>query len=364
MDLSSLRHLAKEILAAATLELFPAVQLIGGEVDEVGFHYDFLFPKEIMTLFTERELIHIEDQMIRIVQEARPIKKLEMMRENAATYLQHQKQPLRADAALEEAENIVSLIQIGSFLDLSAGEFPETTKALNAFKLQGFESDGVVRIYGTALDTRDELKKYLKQCKEAAKRDPHILGLKEGYFLPFEGEWIYLARSEPLLNKLKKIWEQEHTQFEKVYFSDLLEPKDVHEQVMETQKWLKIASYSSFEGDYVTLKCQAEQELSTSLISSLHFFEKVFKIFAFEPRVYCVEPKPGWLTRTLREAGVEFLPSIGERPHISYRVPDGYGRERRLSYLEVERKANVLHRSLFYSPKEWVAHMIEMGVEI
>lgn len=340
MDLSSLRHTAKEILALATLELFPGVELLEGSVDEIGFSYSFLLSKEMT--FSERELLHLEDRMIALIQEDRPIKALEMMRENGAHYLEHLKQPHRAQAALKEPLNIITLIEIGSYRDLCPAPFLATTGELKAFKLQGFESEGkVVKIYGTAFFERDELKKFLKKYKEAAKRDPLVIGPKKDFFLPFQEEWIYLPKGEQLLRKLQSFWEEEHGDFERITFSDKLEKKAAHEWVHSTKKWDKMASLSRSQGDFVSIWCRNEKELFEARISSLHFIEKAFKIFGFESRIS----------------------SSQEERFFSICVVDSYGRERALSYIEVEKKKRVVYRSLFHSLQNWIAHMIEMGVE-
>lgn len=342
MDIHSLRHAAKEILAAAVLELFPGTLLVEAGVDEIGFYYTFRFPKEILTLFSENELRHIEDRMIQIVHEKRPIRELAMMRENAAAFLEHLGQPERAEASLGQSTNIISLIEIGEFRDLCPGPFAENTGEVKVFKLQGFEAAGEeVKIYGTAFFDRQELKAFLKQYKEAVKRDPMVIGPKEGYFLPFEGEWIYLEKGMCLLEKLKKFWEMEHSEFEQISFPDALDPQVVHSAFPEKKQ---IASLSLFKGDFVTIRCAGPQELEEARISSLQFMEKAFKIFPFDRRVR-VAPQ-------------------NNPEAVAFRVADGYGRERTLSYIGVERKGNVLHRSLFYSPQVWVALLVEMGVEI
>ncbi len=343
MNLYSLRHVAKEILAIAILDLFPGTQLIDGDVDEIGFSYSFSFSQGILTVFSDRELEHIEDRMIQIIQEKRPIKQLEMMRENAADFLDHLGQRERAQVALDQTSNIISLIEIGAFRDICPGPFPEHTGEVKAFKLQRFETDdGSVKISGTAFFEKHELKKFLKQYKEAAKRDPLVIGPKEGYFLPYEGEWVYLEKGVRLLQVLKNFWEKEHIDFEQISFSDSLDPKEVHVALEEKKK---IASLSMFKGDFVTIKCAGEQELEQARISSLQFMEKAFKIFPFDQRIRVVEQK-------------------GPIEGIVFRVSDGYGREKTLSYIEVERKRNVLHRSLFYSPQVWIAQMVEIGVKI
>ncbi|MCC5831868.1 MAG: hypothetical protein JJU12_02355 [Chlamydiales bacterium] len=343
MDLNSLRHAAKEILAVAAIELFPGIRLIDGDIDEVGFHYTFFFPKEILTEFSERELRHLEERMIQIAHEKRPIKGLEMMRENAAVYLQHLGQPERADEALVQEANILSLIQIGEFRDLCPAPYPADTGEIKAFKLQRFESLGgnAVKVYGTAFFDKQELKKFLKQYKEAVKRDPLIIGPKEGYFLPFEGEWVYLEKGVRLLENLKDLWLKEHAGFRQIAFPDSLDPHTVHSAFPEINK---IASLSLFKGDLVTIRCADSDELEEARISSLQFMEKVFKIFPFDRRV---------------------RPAPQKNPEgIAFCICDGYGRERTLSYIELERKKNVLHRSLFYSTQTWVALIVEMGVEI
>ncbi len=367
MNLDSLRHTAKEVLAASVCALFPKVQLIGGGIDAIGFHYDFLFPKEILTVFSERELRHIEDQMILIVHQNHPIKVLEMMRENGASYLKHLKQPLREEAALELEENIVSLIEIASFRDLCPPVDITHTSALKAFKLHGFEQlEGGIRISGTVFPDKQQLKTFLKRYKEAGKRDPLILGPRENYFLLLDEAWIFLSKGEQLLERLKKYWLAEHADLERITLSDTYDRQEVHEKVMVTKNKQQIASYSLLEGDLVSFNYQDNQELSTLLISSLQFFQKAFKIFPFESRVYCLEPKSGHLSKLLQKKDVDHERELSteEVSQLVFRVEDGYGRRRTLSYIKVERNQKVLHRSLFCSPNEWVAHMIEMGVEI
>ncbi|MCH9626985.1 MAG: hypothetical protein S4CHLAM2_06180 [Chlamydiales bacterium] len=367
MDLDSLRHTAKEVLAASVCAVFPKVQLVGGGIDEIGFYYDFLFPKEILTVFSERELRHIEDQMILMIHQDHPIKVLEMMRENGARYLEHLGQPLRKEAALEAETNIVSLIEMGLFRDLCPHVAITQTSEIKAFKLQGFKLfEGRVRISGTVFPDKQQLKTFLKRYKEAAKRDPFILGSKENYFLLLNEEWVFLPKGERLLERLKKYWLAEHVDIERITFSDASDRQEVHETVMALQKRAQIASYSLLEGDLVSFNYRDDQELSNVLISSLHFFQKAIKIFPFESRVYCLEPESGRLSKILHNEGVdhERERSKEESSHLILRVEDGYGRKRTLSYIKVERNKKVLHRSLFYSPNEWVAHMIEMGVKI
>src|SRR5262249_11494097 len=104
-----LRHVTKELLALAATDLFPGTLLLGGEVSDTGFFYDFRFPDKILPLFSERELERIEDRMLQLVVADLPIKSIEMMREVAISFLDYQGQPLMAETAASASSNIVSL---------------------------------------------------------------------------------------------------------------------------------------------------------------------------------------------------------------------------------------------------------------
>lgn len=365
--LFALRHTAKEILAAAVLELFPSTLLIGGECDSLGFYYDFFLPKKITTLFSQRELDSIEDQMVRLIQEDKAIKATEMMRENAAHYLNHLGQTVRAESTLDSSQNIVSIVQIGSFLDASEPPCLSSTKELKAFKLQGFKNipEGIVRIYGTAFFDKGSLKSFLKQYSQALKNDPEVLGMKKGYFLNIHNQRVLLGRGEQLLWELVNYWRLCHLVegFQVLSLPSGSEVEALQLEIMKSKNFTMVASLLVEEGDKASILC-SEQEVVEQLISSLHFINKAFKIFPFEPRVYCIHQRPDFLTRALDQCGMAYTEEKNsvEEARIEFRLSDGYGRENLLSSIRWDREGGVIRRSFYHSLDHWIILCIEKGV--
>jgi len=89
---------------------------------------------------------------------------------------------------------IVSIYQVGDFIDLCKGPHVKSTKEINpdTFKLtrtagaywKGDEKNKMLtRIYGLAFETKKELEQYLKNQEEAEKRDHRVLGQKLELFM-------------------------------------------------------------------------------------------------------------------------------------------------------------------------------------
>ncbi len=366
LSLKQLRHLAKEILGLATLELFPGTLLIGGGVDEVGFFYDFLFPEKIIALFSKQELENLDEHMHTLVYENRPLKILDMMRENAALFLEHLGQPHRAEQAAHSPENIVSLVQIGEFHDLCPPLSGDSINVLKAFKLLKFQilQKGIVRIEGSAFEEKEDLKEFLKKYKKASRTDPMILGPQLGYFNVVDSEkWIWLPKGEAFLWRLTNIWRE---LFLKANFSLITlpiesSPKEMHKNIIEEKHLKKVASLQLDKGDLATIYAP-HKELFDTLISSLQFFQEAFKIFAFEIVVYYQAEKSSLLVQALEHLGIDFEEEtrFKDGECVTFNSFDGYGRRIVLSSIEVEEKKGWVHHSLFYSLKHWMSLCIEL----
>src|SRR3990167_776706 len=148
MDLEVLKRTAAEIAAAAVYELYPDVELLGGEATAIGFFYDFVFPHPI-------HLHIIEEKMKQIVREKRVIRTLVMVPFSASELLKSQGHYAQAEKL--SGEELVEVIQIDSFHGLSKGPHLNNTVELTAFKIK-VESlpEKRMRIIGWCHRSKDE----------------------------------------------------------------------------------------------------------------------------------------------------------------------------------------------------------------
>ncbi len=177
-----LRHSTAHLLAQAVKQLFPTAQVTIGPVIEDGFFYDFAFERA----FTPEDLELIEARMSELVEQAIPLERSTLPRDEAISYFKS----LGEDYKSEIIEDIpsgetLSLYQQGDFTDLCRGPHVPNTKHLKAFKLTKLagaywrgDSNNVMlqRIYGTAFAHPKELKTHLHNVAEAEKRDHRRIG--------------------------------------------------------------------------------------------------------------------------------------------------------------------------------------------
>lgn len=175
------RHSCSHVLAAAVQELFPGTKLGIGPAIENGFYYDFLSDHK----FTPEDLKTIEDKMKQIVKSKEPFLRKEISKSEAEALFKSKGEDFKVELISELPEGEISIYTNGSFVDLCRGPHVEHTGVLNNFKLthtagaywRGDEKrPQMQRIYGIAFETKEELKDYIKQQEEAAKRDHRKLG--------------------------------------------------------------------------------------------------------------------------------------------------------------------------------------------
>jgi threonyl-tRNA synthetase len=377
-DICLVRRLVAEVLAAAVLELFPGALLVKGEGTSLCFYYDFIFPfapsKEIFPM--------LEERMRQMIGHKPALKILEMVPSNAAAYLKQNKQPVVAELAEASAGGLVSLIQIGSFIDLCHCEMlTEFPKRVYLKMLEILPQEGkVVRLLGTAFLEEPELKKFVKS-KDVFQKKNHIqLGKELGLFVSStkldEGSWLWLPKGEMLRERLLTVWRTECT---KQNFHFLSTPNTGNEQdLLEAHiECFKKCSfplparfsecsylYSSTEKGFLEgmfesngclketsfLVCEEKQLLEES-ISYLQLMIKISKILGFECKCVIVGSSPqgskkAWekrlkvLTQVLKtcECG-EFSEETGSDfsgPAIELRVPDVLGKEWTVSRLVLD----------------------------
>ncbi len=187
--LEILRHDAAHVMAEAVKELYPETQVTIGPPVENGFYYDFYREES----FTPDDLEKIEKRMHEIVKRDEAITREVWSREEAIKFFKDQGEYFKAEIIADIPEgDLITLYRQGKFLDLCRGpHLPSTGKLGPAFKLmklagaywRGDSNNQMLqRIYGTAWANEKQLKAYLTQLEEAAKRDHRKLGRQMGLF--------------------------------------------------------------------------------------------------------------------------------------------------------------------------------------
>ena len=205
--LDVLRHSAAHVLAQAVQELDPKARLGIGPPIRDGFYYDF----DVEVPFTPDDLKALEKVMQRIINEGQTFHRREISDDDALVELADEPYKceligLKGGASEDAAEG--ASVEVGgaqltiydnlrrdgsrAWGDLCRGPHVPSTKVLgNAFKLmrsaaaywRGSEKNPQLqRVYGTAWQTKDDLKAYLDRLAEAEKRDHRKLGAELDLF--------------------------------------------------------------------------------------------------------------------------------------------------------------------------------------
>ncbi|MBD5453160.1 MAG: threonine--tRNA ligase [Lachnospiraceae bacterium] len=213
-------HTSAHVLAQAVKRLYPDTKCAIGPAIEKGFYYDF----EFSFPFAEEYLNKIEAEMQKIVKEALPLQVCEMSRDDAAAYMEKEKEPYKLELirSLPETETI-SFYRQGDYAEFCAGPHIENTNQIKAVKLlsiagaywRGDEKNKMLtRIYGISFPTLSDLKEYLKMLEEAKLRDHRKLGKELGLFTIFQqgpGFPVLLPKGMILKNLLIEYWREIHS---------------------------------------------------------------------------------------------------------------------------------------------------------
>ena len=186
--LEIIRHSTAHLLAMATQELYPGVQVTIGPVIEDGFFYDFATGHN----FTPEDLEKIEQRMEELAAQDLPVHRVVMSREQAIEQFRNMGENYKVQIIeeLPEGEEI-SIYTQGAWGDLCRGPHVPSTGKLKAFKLtkvagaywRGDSSNEMLqRIYGTAWANKKQLKQYLNRIAEAEKRDHRKIARKLNLF--------------------------------------------------------------------------------------------------------------------------------------------------------------------------------------
>jgi threonyl-tRNA synthetase len=217
--LEVLRHSTSHLMAAAVKSLKPGAKVTIGPAVEDGFYYDFDCPEPI----SEEDLAAIEAKMRELAARKDAFVRSEMAADKAIALFEAQGEGYKAEIIRDLGAPVVSLYQVGGFLDLCRGPHVPDTSHLKAFKLlqtagaywRGDEKNKMLtRVYGTAFATQAQLDEHLARLEEAKKRDHRRLG-KELDLFSFHEEagagLVYWHPKGAMVRKLiEDFWRDEH----------------------------------------------------------------------------------------------------------------------------------------------------------
>lgn len=219
-SLPVLRQSAAELLALVVMDLFPGALLVQSVATEFGFYCDIIATQPI----DDYALPLLEEKMRFYAKQNLEVRALDMMRENAAGFLEHKGQSIRGEAVRNAKENIVSLIQIGDFCDYCPQPYISETQEVESFKIfkveeavhfiQGEGAVDVKRIYGTVSTDKQSLKKLIKAL-QAGKKADHTNLPPEMKLFSFQGavsdfSWMWRSKGTAFKKVLINWWESEH----------------------------------------------------------------------------------------------------------------------------------------------------------
>ncbi len=210
-----LLHSTAHLMAQAVKRIWPDCQITIGPVIENRFFYDF----DIDITFSDNDLIKIENEMQKIVEENHNVSRTNLSRNEAIKFFKEIGDNYKVEIIndLDPSENLSSYHQ-GEFVDLCRGPHVPTTGHIKYFKLlstsgaywRGDENNKMLqRIYGTAFFSKKELNKYLNFLEESKKRDHRKLG-KELSIFSFDDEVgsglpLWLPNGGVIINELEKL---------------------------------------------------------------------------------------------------------------------------------------------------------------
>ena len=231
-ELYRIRHSTAHIMAEAVLEMFPDARVAIGPAIEDGFYYDFDLPCSL----TPDDLEVIENRMKELIKSKENFVYNEVSADQARQIFKDQPFKLELIDGLEHGnldddgnptneKQVISTYQSGKFLDLCRGPHVESTAEINptAIKLlnvagaywRGDEKRPMLqRIYGTAWESKDQLKDYLWKLEEAKKRDHRKLGKELDLYSSNDevgqGLILWHPNGGMIRHQIERYWDDQH----------------------------------------------------------------------------------------------------------------------------------------------------------
>jgi threonyl-tRNA synthetase len=185
--LEILRHSTAHLMAQAIKRIYDNVKLGVGPVIEDGFYYDM----DLEVSVTPEDLLKIEKEMKKIVNENLEIIRKEVTRDEAKNIFAGDEYKQELIEAIPEGEK-VTVYEQGEFIDLCRGVHVPSTGKIKEFKLLSIagaywrgNSDNKMlqRVYGTAFFKKEDLEEHLRLLEEAKERDHRKIGKELNLFM-------------------------------------------------------------------------------------------------------------------------------------------------------------------------------------
>ncbi len=213
-------HSTAHIMAHAVKDIFPEVKVTIGPAIDMGFYYDFDKPEP----FTPDDLARIEARMAELVKSDLPFIRKEVSRQEAYELFKSMGENYKLELLEDIPEDeVVSIYQVGDFIDLCRGPHLPSSGYIKYFKLlsvagaywRGDERNPMLqRIYGISFPKKSQLEEYLKWREEAEKRDHRRLGKQLDLFLIDNevgpGLVLWTPRGAMILQIIEDFWRKEH----------------------------------------------------------------------------------------------------------------------------------------------------------
>ncbi|MCK4358573.1 MAG: threonine--tRNA ligase [Candidatus Cloacimonetes bacterium] len=213
-------HSTSHIMAQAVKRLYPDVKVAIGPAIENGFYYDF----DKKTPFTDNDLLKIEDEMQKIIDENFYFERREIPHSEAIEIFKSLGEDYKIELINKlPPDETISIYVLGDFVDLCRGPHLLSTNKVKAFKLlkfsgaywRGDEKNKMLqRIYGISFPSKKELRAHLQKLKEAEKRDHRKLGKELDLFGFYEEVGAGLVHWHPkggiIRDIIENFWKKEH----------------------------------------------------------------------------------------------------------------------------------------------------------
>ena len=221
IDLSTMRHSAAHVMAAAIQKLYPEAKFDIGPSTDDGFYYDVDLPKRLVP----EDLKEIEKEMKKMLGRRLPFTRKEVSRDEAKALFEAKGQTFKLSRLEDIPEGeTVSLYYTGDdYVDLCRGPHVEHTGQIGAVKLlslagsyfRGNEKNPMLqRIYGTAFESKEALQEYLTRIEEAKKRDHRKIGAEMELFSTHEEIGPGLVCWHPMGARIRHVletfWKEAH----------------------------------------------------------------------------------------------------------------------------------------------------------
>ena len=243
-----MRHSAAHVLAEAVTKLFPESQLTIGPPIADGFYYDFAVPEP----FTPDDLKKIELEMRESIRANTEFVERTVSRDEALELVKDNPYKIEILEGIPADEQVMFCSHAnGTFEDLCRGGHMERTGDIKAYKLlsaagaywRGDENNTMLqRIYGTAWESRDAQKDYLKRREEAEKRDHRKLGRALGlyFFDPIApASPFFLPKGTVVLNQMIDYVKELYVKYG---YDEVMTP-----QIFNTELWKRSGHYDAYK---------------------------------------------------------------------------------------------------------------------